>query len=140
MSIWFREYNLDDLQKLNHKTAAGTLNIRYTTIGDDFLEAEMAVDDNTRQPYGILHGGASALLAETLGSIGSSMVINREHFITVGIQLNVNHLRQAKEGFVTGKATPVHLGSKVHVWNVEIRDEHERLICSGKLTCMILPK
>src|SRR5262249_2353805 len=102
------------------------------------LKARMEVDHRTRQAYGILHGGASVTLAETVGSIGSIMVIDQSKFYCVGVEINANHIRSIKHGFVTAKAEPLHLGNSTHVWDIKIVDEKERLICVCRLTVFIL--
>jgi 1,4-dihydroxy-2-naphthoyl-CoA hydrolase len=100
----------------------------------------MPVDHRTVQPYGLLHGGASCVLAETLGSVASSLVINPDKFICVGIEINANHVRSVREGFVTGICTPIHLGASTHVWDIRIHDDNERLICVSRLTVAILKR
>jgi len=100
----------------------------------------MPVDDRTRQPYGLLHGGASAALAETLGSVASAYVIDREKYICVGLEINANHVRGAREGWVYGTAIPLHLGKTTHVWDIKIVDEREKLVCVSRLTVAILKK
>jgi 1,4-dihydroxy-2-naphthoyl-CoA hydrolase len=100
----------------------------------------MPVDNRTRQPYGLLHGGASAALAETLGSVCSALVINREKFICVGLEINANHIRSVQSGIVTGICTPIHVGGSTHVWDIRILDEKDRLVCISRLTVAILKK
>lgn len=100
----------------------------------------MPVDHRTRQPYGILHGGASCVLAETLGSVASVLVIDSSKFYCVGLEINANHVRSVKEGYVTGIASPVHLGASTHVWDIRIYDEKEKLVCISRHTVVILPK
>jgi uncharacterized domain 1 len=116
------------------------LGIRWSAIGDDYLQAAMPVDHRTKQPYGLLHGGASCVLAETIGSVGSALVIDSEKFICVGIEINANHIRSAKQGYVTGIATPIHLGNFTHVWDIRITDDNKKLVCISRLTVAILPK
>ena len=116
------------------------LGIEFTELGDDYLKARMPVDERTRQPYGLLHGGASCVLAETLGSIGSALVINPERYICVGLEINANHIKSARDGYVLGIARPIHLGSTTHVWDIRITDDREKLICISRLTVAILPK
>jgi len=123
---------------------AGTMGeyigLDLTEVGPDFLKATMPVDHRTKQPYGLLHGGASCVLAETLGSVSSALVINPEKFICVGIEINANHVRSAREGFVTGICTPIHLGASTHVWDIRIHDEKNKLICISRLTVAILKR
>src|ERR1700761_255691 len=117
MSIWFHQaLEVSQLQNFGNNTMAGHLGIEITEIGENFLKARMPVDPRTQQPYGMLHGGASAALAETLGSVGSACVINPEEFICVGLEINANHIRGVRTGHVYGTATPLHLGQTTHVW------------------------
>jgi 1,4-dihydroxy-2-naphthoyl-CoA hydrolase len=99
----------------------------------------MPVNDTTRQPYGFLHGGASCVLAETIGSIGSALVIDMEKYYCVGLEINANHLRSVSEGVVTATAKPLHLGKSTHVWDIKIYDDLERLFCVCRLTVAIIP-
>lgn len=131
---------LEDLNNLSHNTMAEALGMVFTEIGEDYLKATMPVDNNTRQPYGLLHGGASAALAETLGSVAASLCIDRERFICVGLEINCNHVRGKKDGVVTGMATPLHIGASTHVWDIKIHDERQKLVCVSRLTMAILKK
>ncbi|MDQ6758089.1 MAG: hotdog fold thioesterase [Bacteroidota bacterium] len=119
---------------------ADFLGMQWVEIGDDYLKLSMPVNEKTKQPYGILHGGASCALAETIGSIASALVIDKENFICVGLEINANHIRSAKEGMVTAHCTALHLGRSTHVWDIKIYDESENLICVSRLTVVILPK
>lgn len=137
--IWFKkEFSLQKLQSMSARTMGEHIGIVFTEIGDNYLKATMPVDERTRQPYGLLHGGASVALAETLGSVASSLVIDTSVFICVGIEINANHIRSIRRGLVTGIATPVHLGSSTHVWDIKIFDEREKLVCISRLTVAIL--
>lgn len=137
--IWFKkEFSLQKLQTMSAGTMGEHIGIEFTEIGDDYLKATMPVDQRTRQPYGLLHGGASVALAETLGSVASSLVLDTNVFICVGLEINANHIRSARQGRVTGIATPIHLGSSTHVWDIKIYDERERLLCISRLTVAIL--
>jgi 1,4-dihydroxy-2-naphthoyl-CoA hydrolase len=140
MSIWFRQFSLDEVRKLEHSTMAEHLGIEFTEIGEDSLAAKMPVDTRTKQPDGILHGGASVALAETLGSVGGSMCVDRERFQIVGQEINANHLRPAMGGVVLGRAKPIHLGRRSQVWNIEITDERNRLICVSRLTIAVIER
>ena len=121
-------------------TMAEFLDIKFTEIGPNFIRATMPVSTKTHQPYGLLHGGASAVLAETVGSVASWLVIDNNSQICVGIEINCNHLRGKKDGIVTATAEPLHLGATTHVWDIKIRDEKEKLICVSRLTVAILKK
>jgi len=140
-TVW-NKTNLDIkvLNELSENTLARVLDIQFTEIADNYLKATMPVCPKTHQPYGLLHGGASATLAETLGSVASWLTIDREKQICVGIEINCNHIRAKKEGLVTATVEPLHIGATTHVWDIKIRDEKERLICVSRLTVAILKK
>lgn len=139
--IWFnKNLNVQDFHFINDITMAAHIGIQFSDVGPDYIKAIMPVDNRTKQPYGLLHGGASCVLAETLGSFASSMVIDPDKFICVGIEINANHIRSAKEGIVTGTCTPIHIGASTHVWDIKIHDEREKLICVSRLTVAILKK
>lgn len=139
--IWFdKELSLEKIKPLGRNTMGEYLGIEWTELGKDFLKAKMPVDHRTIQPYGLLHGGASCALAETIGSVASAMVIDHSKFYCVGLEINANHIRGAREGFVTGIATPLHLGGKTHVWDIKIYDEKEKLVCVSRLTVAILAR
>ena len=114
--------------------------MEFTEIGADFIKATMPVDHRTKQPYGLLHGGASVALAETLGSVGAGLVIDPTKFQCVGLEINANHVRSVSQGFVTGIATPVHIGASTHIWDIKIYDQKDRLVCISRLTVAILKK
>ena len=139
--IWFdKELSIEKLKPLGPNTMAEYLGIEWVEVGKDFLKANMPVDHRTIQPYGLLHGGASCALAETIGSVASAMVVDHSRFFCVGLEINANHIRGAREGFVTGIASPLHLGSSTHVWDIKIYDEKEKLICVSRLTVAILKR
>lgn len=141
MSIWFnKQLSLADFAGLGKDTMGDHIGIRFSELGDDFLKATMPVDYRTIQPYGLLHGGASVTLAETLGSVGAALVIDPEKFICVGQEINANHLRGVREGLVTGRATPIHLGAGSHVWEIKIYNDAGKLSCISRLTVAILKK
>jgi len=140
MAIWFDPaITVPQLQRYAPNTMGGHLGMEFTEIGDNFLKARMPVDDRTRQPYGLLHGGASAALAETLGRVAPAHVIDMQRYYCVGLEINANHIRSVKEGYVYGTATPLHLGKTTHVWDIRIHDEREKLVCVSRLTVAILP-
>ena len=139
MSIWFQKsINIEQLATIGANTMAEFLGLIWVEIGDNFLKLSMPVNNTTRQPYGFLHGGASCVLAETIGSVGSALVIDREKFYCVGLEINANHLRSIRSGLVTATATPFHLGKTTHVWDIKIHDDHDRLFCVSRLTVAIL--
>ncbi len=140
MSIWFKkDILIADLQNRDANTLSAHMGIVFTEIGDDFLCAKMPVDNRTRQPYGILHGGASAALAETAGSVASALIIDTTKYRCVGLEINANHIRSIKEGFVTATCKPIHIGRQTHVWDIQIRDEAtQKLTCISRLTVVVL--
>ena len=133
--------NREMLQKLRATThLAHTLGIEITELTAERVVATMPVDHRTRQPFGILHGGASVALAETCASLGGTMNVDLEQFSVVGVEINANHLRAKKEGLVTGTATPIHIGRSTHVWEIRIVDEEQRPICVSRCTLAVIPK
>jgi 1,4-dihydroxy-2-naphthoyl-CoA hydrolase len=140
-SIWFTKgIKPADLAWMNPGTLGETLGILITETGPDFLRATMPVDARTKQPFGLLHGGASVALAETMGSIASWLVVNPEFFIGVGLEINANHMRAVKRGLVTGICSPLHIGGKTHVWEIKIYNEEQQLCCISRITVAIVPK
>ena len=136
MPIWKRSFTLEDITSLSADTAVSHLGIEFTEIGADFVEARMPVDERTMQPMGLLHGGASAALAETLGGAGAYLAVP-EGTICLGLEINANHLRPAPRGWVIGRATPLHIGRSTQVWQIAIRDEQDRPICISRLTVAV---
>ena len=133
----------DALKRINtfqDNTMTEQIGIEITDFGDDFICGRMPVDHRTVQPFGLLHGGASATLAETLGSIAGGLKVDRELQPVVGVEINCNHLRSAKNGWVYGKATPVKIGRKIQVWNIEIKNDDEKLVCVSRLTLAVVKK
>jgi 1,4-dihydroxy-2-naphthoyl-CoA hydrolase len=140
-AIWFNKtLSLADIQSLGLETMGDHLGMEWIAVGDDFMKMRMPVDKRTIQPYGLLHGGASCALAETIGSVASHFIIDPDKFICVGLEINANHLRGVREGFVTATCTPLHIGSSTHVWDIKIHDEREKLVCVSRLTVAILKK
>jgi len=141
MAIWFnKELSLAYLGQLEKGTMGEFLGIEWVEIGDDFIKARMPVDHRTKQPYGLLHGGASCVLAETIGSVASAMAIDHDTYYCVGSEINANHVRSARQGFVTGIAKPLHLGASTHVWDIKIYDENEKLVCVSRLTVAVIKR
>lgn len=141
MSIWFnKELTLSELEPLGRGTMGEHIGIKWTEVGDNYIRASMPVDDRTKQPYGLLHGGASCVLAETIGSVASAMVVDHSKFLCVGLEINANHVRSARQGIVNGIAMPVHLGANTHVWDIRIYDELEKLVCISRLTVAVIPR
>lgn len=139
MSIWKQQATLSELNNLSNETLIAHLGIEYTQIGDDFITAKMPVDQRTRQPFGMLHGGASAVLAETLGSVAANLAVEKDK-ICVGLELNASHLRSVEKGFVNGIAKVVRIGRTVQVWQIDISNEQAQLICSSRLTVSVIDK
>lgn len=131
--------DLDVLNKFSDNTLNGHIGIEFIEGGDDYLIARMPVDNRTRQPYGILHGGASVVLAETLGSIASAMCLeDPKTQKAVGLEINANHLKSVTDGWVYGTVTPIHVGRRTHVWDIKIRNEEGQLTCISRLTVAII--
>ncbi|MDQ1362894.1 MAG: 1,4-dihydroxy-2-naphthoyl-CoA hydrolase [Pseudomonadota bacterium] len=140
MAIW---QQLPDLEKLNlrgRNTAVENLGIVITEAGDDYLKGTMPVDHRTVQPLGLLHGGASVLFAESLGSIAANYCVDRNKAYCVGMEINANHLRSVKSGVVTGIARPLHLGATTQVWEIKIYNQVEKLVCVSRLTVAVVKK
>jgi 1,4-dihydroxy-2-naphthoyl-CoA hydrolase len=140
MPIWFGTPCVDTLNSFGDNTIHDVLEIRFTVIGDDYLQATMPVDHRTHQPYGLLHGGASVVLAESLGSTGAGLCVDHQRFYVVGQEINANHLRSVTDGHVTGTARPIHTGRRSHVWEVRLTDDRNRLVCISRLTLAVLPR
>src|SRR5687767_12165047 len=141
MRIWYnKELTIEDFKSFGKGTMAEYIGIEWIEAGEDFLKARMPVDHRTNQPYGLLHGGASCTLAETIGSVASAMVVDHSKFVCVGLEINANHVRSARQGFVTGVATALHLGANTHVWDIKIYDELEKLVCVSRLTVAVIPR
>lgn len=138
--IWKKEFTIASLNETKDNLVKH-LGIEFTGSGDDFLEASMPVDARTHQPYGILHGGASVVLAESLGSLAGYLCLENQNEITVGLEINANHIRSVREGLVYGKATPIHLGRTTQIWQIEIREEKTaKLVCVSRMTLAVISK
>ncbi len=141
MRIWKQEFTIEELNTNRRESLIGQIGISFIGFGDDFLEAEMPVDHRTIQPYGILHGGASVALAETVGSVASELCLKEgTELIPVGVEINANHLKSVREGKVIARANPIKVGRSLHIWNIEIRNGKGDLICVSRLTTMIISK
>jgi 1,4-dihydroxy-2-naphthoyl-CoA hydrolase len=139
MSIWRSLISLEDLNT-KHGNLIDHLGIRFTEIGADFVRGTMPVDARTVQPYGLLHGGASVALAETLGSMGAAMCVDAAEFQCVGQEINANHVRSARSGLVTGTARPIHLGGRTHVWGIDIVNDANKLVCVCRITIAVIKR
>lgn len=130
---------LDQMNAMNKNTLMEQIGIEYTELGENFICGTMPVNHKTHQPMGLLHGGASCVLAESLGSIGSAMLAGKDYNIT-GIEINANHVKGKREGMVKGKAVLIHHGRTTHVWQIDITDEEKKLVCTSRLTVLVVPK
>ncbi len=140
MALWKTTPSLDQFKVMRRNTLIETLGIEVTEIGDDYVRGTMPVDARTHQPYGLLHGGASVALAETLGSIASMLCIDPARDVSVGLDINANHLRAVTSGLVTGTARPLHVGRSTQVWEIRIEDPAAKLVCISRLTMAVVPK
>jgi len=134
------QIKISELNKLSERTISAQLGIEFTEVAKDSISGKMPVDHRTHQPMGMLHGGASVVLAETLGSVGSFLCINQATHYCVGLEINANHVKGIREGFVYGKATLLHEGKKTHIWDIQLRNEQKELVCVSRLTVAVLEK
>jgi 1,4-dihydroxy-2-naphthoyl-CoA hydrolase len=140
-AIWFNKHlSLQDILHPREQSLSTHLGMEMVELGPDHISGRMPVDHRTRQPHGLLHGGASVALAETLGSIGAWLTVDPEHFNVVGLEINANHVRAARHGYVTGIARPLHRGGTTQVWDIRITDEEGKLVCVSRLTVAVIPK
>jgi len=140
MSLWKQQTDLDTINGWNARTAGEALGIRVTEIGADYVRGTMPVDERTRQPFGLLHGGASVLLAETLGSLAANLCLDPARELAVGLDINANHLRAVQSGQVTGTAAPLHIGRTTQVWEIRIVTDKDELSCIARLTMAVVPR
>ena len=140
MGIFREGVTLDTLNNFSRKTMAERIGIEFTAIGPDFLEAKMPVDERTHQPFGMLHGGASVALAETMGSVAATCCVDTAKHFCVGLDINANHVRSVRQGFVKGITKPLHIGKKTQVWEIRIVNEQEELVCISRITMAVLEK
>lgn len=140
MALWKTHTTLEQLKERSKDTLMEHLGIEYLEIGDDYLKARMPVDARTKQPAGLLHGGASVSLAETLGSIAATLCLDSEKKEVVGLEINANHIRSVREGWVTGVTKPIHVGGTTQIWETRIYNEQDKLVCISRLTVAIIAK
>ena len=140
MSIWRSLKTVEQLNAMNQGSLNAYLDMKFTEIGDDFIRGTMPVDARTKQPYGLLHGGASVALAETLGSTGAALCVDDREFQVVGQEINANHVRAARGGLVTGTARPWHIGGRTQVWGIEIVNEEKKLVCVSRITMAVIKR
>jgi 1,4-dihydroxy-2-naphthoyl-CoA hydrolase len=139
MPIWHGDIDLDFMRKRGMGTMIDHLGIEILELGEDFITGRMPVDHRTHQPAGLLHGGASVALAETLGSLGATFCVDRDKFVCVGQEINANHIRSVTEGWVIGTARPYHIGRSSQVWEIRISDERDKLVCISRITMAVIP-
>lgn len=140
MAIWFKEISVEQLNSRGKNTMSEFLGIKFTDIGDDSMTATMPVNDHTKQPIGILHGGANVVLAETIASTAANAVVNLEKFYCVGLEINANHIRSVKEGIVTAITTPVHIGRTTQIWQINIFNEAGKQTCISRMTASVIAR
>ena len=140
ISMFPKEASLERLNALSQNTLVEHLGIEITEVGEDYLVGTMPVDKRTHQPLGLLHGGASVALAETLGSIAATITLDVTKQYAVGLEINANHIKSAREGFVTGVAKPIHVGKKTQVWEIKISNDQKQLVCVSRITMAILDR
>lgn len=140
MSIWFKSFTAEDLNERGINTMSEFLGIEFTAVGEDSLTAIMPASNRTKQPIGIIHGGANVVLAETIASTGANAVIDLEKFYCVGLEINANHIRSVKEGVVTGIARPIHIGRTTQVWHIDIYNESRKLTCVSRMTAAVVSR
>ncbi|WP_162418029.1 hotdog fold thioesterase [Cyclobacterium roseum] len=138
--LFKKKPDLDFLNQMGKGNLIGFLGIRYTAAGEDYLEAEMPVEAKTKQPFGLLHGGANVVLAESLGSVAALLTLDEEGAYPVGLEINANHLKSVKEGKVTGRVSPLHIGKRTQVWEIKINDQEGNLTCISRITLAIIRK
>jgi len=134
------EFTVETINKMSANTIMEKIGIECTEVGPDYMLAKMPVDGRTHQPFGLLHGGASVVLAETLGSVASTALVDLTKQYCVGLEVNANHLRAVRSGYVFGKVTPIHMGRRTHVWEIKITDEEDKLVCISRLTIAVVDK
>lgn len=140
MSIWFRDYAIEDINKMGESSMTGYLDMLVTKINSNGLEGTLPVNEKTKQPFGLLHGGASCVLAESLGSIASNLVVDNSKYAAVGQTINASHLKSARDGNVLGICEAIHIGKSSHVWEIKIYNEDQQLVCVSRLTMAIIEK
>jgi 1,4-dihydroxy-2-naphthoyl-CoA hydrolase len=140
MGIFKKDVTLEAINKLSLNTMAEQIGIEFTAIGEDYMEARMPVDNRTRQPFGLLHGGASVALAETMGSVAAHCCVDHTKQFCVGLEINANHIKGVRDGMVKGTTRPVHIGKKTQVWEIRIVNQQDELVCISRITMAVLDK
>ena len=134
------EFTVESINRMSSNTIMEKIGIECIEVGPDYITAKMPVDHRTHQPFGLLHGGASVVLAETLGSVASTALVDLSKQYCVGLEVNANHVRGVREGFVYGKVSPIHIGRKTHVWEIKVTNEENKLVCISRLTIAVVDK
>lgn len=140
MAIWFKSFTVDDLNQRGTNTMSDFLGIQFTVVGDDSLTATMPANERTKQPIGIVHGGANVVLAETIASTGANAVVDIEKYYCVGLEININHIRSVRDGLITGIARPIHLGRTTQVWLIDLYNEAGNITASSRMTASVLSR
>lgn len=140
MSIWFRKVEIEELNKMHENTMQSFCGIEFTEVGEDYIKARMPVNERTKQPHGLLHGGANVVLAESLGSIAAVLCIDLEKYVCVGLEVNANHIRAVRDGYVYGITKPLHIGRSTQIWEIKIYDEQDKLTCVSRITNAIIER
>ncbi len=140
MRIWFKEFSVQQLNERGKNTMSDFLDIQFTEVGDNYMSATMPVNERTKQPIGILHGGANVVLAETIASTAANAVVDLSHFYCVGLEINANHIRSVREGLVKATTSPLHLGRSTQVWEIKILDEAGKITCISRMTASVIAR
>lgn len=140
MAIWFEDYKLENVKSLETGTMMEFLEMETTELGADYVRGRLKMSSKVKQPAGLLHGGASVVLAESLGSIGANLVVDPSKYYCVGLDINANHLRAVREGYVYGEARPLHIGKTTQVWEIKLTDETGKLVCISRLTMAVIAR
>lgn len=140
MTIWFKQFTVDDLNKRSQNTLAEFLDIKFTIVGEDSLTATMPANARTKQPLGIVHGGANVVLAETIASTGANAVVDLEKYYCVGLEINANHIRPVREGLITGIARAIHLGRTTQIWLIDLYNEAGKQTCASRMTASVVTR
>lgn len=140
MAIWFKPFTLDDLTNRGKNTMADFLGIQFIEIGDDYLKATMPATPRTKQPIGIVHGGANVVLAETIASTAANAVVDLEHYYCVGLEINANHIRPVRKGIIVGITRPIHLGRTTQVWQIDLFNEEGKQTCVSRMTASVVKR
>lgn len=140
MRIWFKEISAQQLNERGKNTMSDFLDIQFTEVGDNYMVATMPVNERTKQPIGILHGGANVVLAETIASTAANAVVDLNRFYCVGLEINANHIRSVKEGLVKATTSPLHLGRSTQVWEIKIVDEAGKISCISRMTASVIAR